>query len=360
MPKQRIYFDVQFKVLSLLGDGKRYRDILDALNHCYISKGSISNILNKYDIAEYFQLAEKETKNIVDIKNKNLYIQLDEKFLATLDQKVKQDQRIRLVTFHTRHKEKNYKNARRELENKRGYFLMLKVGKRINTMDYRDLLIKELQKDYLNINYDRIIVCGDGDAWIREIVNSFGNVRYILDGYHTIKKLKQTIFIFNIVFENRKVALNSWIKLYKDGNHQELIKIIRNIVKNELNKDIKTNLRKASNYFNNNKQGIHHQNLEWNIGCSIESDVSHLVKQQLGYGAKIYHHKNLNNLLHLRMANLNKLNVLHYINENINSEIKIRKEIYKTSLWNKYNKKNDDSWISKGNIVYTNKYITFK
>ncbi|WP_339024054.1 hypothetical protein [Spiroplasma endosymbiont of Agriotes lineatus] len=121
---------------------------------------------------------------------------------------------------------------------------------------------------------------------------------------------------------------NSWIKLYKDGNHQELVKNIRNVAKNELNKDIKTNLRKASNYFSNNKQGIHH--------------------------------KNLNNLLHLRMANLNKLNVLHYINENINSEIEIRKEIYKTSLWNKYNKKNDDSWINKGSIVYTNKYITFK
>ncbi|WP_339025297.1 hypothetical protein [Spiroplasma endosymbiont of Agriotes lineatus] len=41
MPKQCIYFDVQFKVLSLLGDGKRYRDVLDALNHCYISKGNI-------------------------------------------------------------------------------------------------------------------------------------------------------------------------------------------------------------------------------------------------------------------------------------------------------------------------------
>ncbi len=216
LPKQRIYFDVQFKVLSLLGDGKRYRDVLDALNHCYISKGSISNILNKYDIVEYFQLAEKETKTRIDVKNKDLYIQLDEKFLATLDHKVKKDQIIRLVTFHTGYKEKNYKNARRELENKRGHFLMLKVGKRINTMDYRDLLIKELQKHYVNINYDRIIVCGDGDAWIREIANSFGNFRYILDGYHTIKKLKQTTF--NIIFESRKVTLNSWIKLYKDGN----------------------------------------------------------------------------------------------------------------------------------------------
>ncbi|WP_339024476.1 Mbov_0401 family ICE element transposase-like protein [Spiroplasma endosymbiont of Agriotes lineatus] len=320
--------------------------------------GSISNILNKYDIAEYFQLAEKETKTRIDVKNKDLYIQLDETFLATLDHKAKQDQRVRLVTFHAGHKEKNYKNARRELENKRGHFLMLKVGKRINTMNYRDLLIKELQKHYVNINYDKIIVCGDGDTWIREIANSFGNVRYILDGYHAIKKLKQTAF--NIIFENRKVTLNSWIKLYKDGNHQELIKNIRNVAKNELNKDIKINLRKASNYFSNNKHGIHHQNLEWNIGCSIESDVSHLVKQQLGYGARIYHHKNLNNLLHLRMANLNKLNVLHYINENINSEIEIRKEIYKSSLWNKYNKKNDDSWINKGRIVYTNKYITFK
>ncbi|WP_425289038.1 UPF0236 family transposase-like protein [Spiroplasma endosymbiont of Clivina fossor] len=27
LPKQRIYFDVQFKVLNLLGDGKRYRDV---------------------------------------------------------------------------------------------------------------------------------------------------------------------------------------------------------------------------------------------------------------------------------------------------------------------------------------------
>ncbi|WP_342277569.1 hypothetical protein [Spiroplasma endosymbiont of Nephrotoma flavescens] len=43
-----------------------------------------------------------------------------------------------------------------------------------------------------------------------------------------------------------------------------------------------------------------------------------------------YNHKNLNNLLHLKMANLNKLNVLHYINENINSEIEIRKEIIKS------------------------------
>ncbi|WP_342278097.1 hypothetical protein [Spiroplasma endosymbiont of Nephrotoma flavescens] len=316
-----------------MGDGKRYRDVLDALNHCYISKASISNILNKYDIAEYFQLTEQETKTRIDVKNNDLYIQLDETFLATLDNKVKQDQRIRLATFHTGHKEKNYKNARRELENKRGHFLMLKIGKRINTIDYRDLLI-------------------------REIANSFGNVRYILDGYHTIKKLKQAAF--NIIFENRKVTLNSWIELYKNGNHQELIKNIRNVAKNELNKDIKTNLRRASNYFSNNKHGIHNQNLEWNIGCSIESDVSHLVKQQLGYGAKIYNHKNLNNLLHLRMANLNKLNVLHYINENINSEIEIRKEIYKNSLWNKYNNKNDDSWINyKGNAV-TNKYNRFK
>ncbi|WP_342278108.1 UPF0236 family transposase-like protein [Spiroplasma endosymbiont of Nephrotoma flavescens] len=235
---------------------------------------------------------------------------------------------------------------------------MLKIGKWINTMDYRDLLIRELQKHYVNINYDKIIVCGDGATWIREIANSFGNVRYILDGYHAIKKFKQTAF--NIIFENRKITLNSWIELYKNGNHQELIKNIRNVAKNELNKNIKTNLRRASNYFSNNKHGIHNQNLEWNIGCSIESDVSHLVKQQLGYGAKIYNHKNLNNLLHLRMANLNKLNVLHYINENINSEIEIRKEIYKNSLWNKYNNKNDDSWINyKGNAV-TNKYNRFK
>ncbi|WP_339024216.1 UPF0236 family transposase-like protein [Spiroplasma endosymbiont of Agriotes lineatus] len=72
---------------------------------------------------------------------------------------------------------------------------MLKVGKRINTMDYRDLLIKKLQKYYVNINYDKIIICGDGDTWIREIANSFGNVRYILDGYHAIKKLQQTALI---------------------------------------------------------------------------------------------------------------------------------------------------------------------
>ncbi|WP_339023991.1 hypothetical protein [Spiroplasma endosymbiont of Agriotes lineatus] len=62
----------------------------------------------------------------MDFQNKDLYIQLDEKFLATLDHKVKKDQIIRLVTFHTGYKEKNYKHARRLLENKTRSFSNVK------------------------------------------------------------------------------------------------------------------------------------------------------------------------------------------------------------------------------------------
>ncbi|WP_215825553.1 hypothetical protein [Spiroplasma endosymbiont of 'Nebria riversi'] len=57
---------------------------------------------------------------------------------------------------------------------------MLKVGKRINMVDYRDLLIRELQKHYVNINYNKIIVCGVGDAWIREIANGFNTGKKVL------------------------------------------------------------------------------------------------------------------------------------------------------------------------------------
>ncbi|WP_339023799.1 hypothetical protein [Spiroplasma endosymbiont of Agriotes lineatus] len=54
--------------------------------------------------------------------------------------------------------------------------------------------------------------------------------------------IKNYLNLFLLPNKTLCVPLNSWIKLYKDGNHQELVKNIRNVAKNELNnKDIKTN-----------------------------------------------------------------------------------------------------------------------
>ncbi|WP_174481460.1 hypothetical protein [Spiroplasma endosymbiont of Danaus chrysippus] len=62
--------------------------------------------------------------------------------------------------------------------------------------------------------------------------------------------------------------------------------------------------------FENNKEGIINQNASWNIGCSAESDIQHLVKSQTK-GAKIYAYPTLINML---MARANYLNNRNYIN----------------------------------------------
>jgi hypothetical protein len=64
-------------------------------------------------------------------------------------------------------------------------------------------------------------------------------------------------------------------------------------------------LKKIFGYFKRNWEGVKNQGINDNIGVSAESDVSHLVKQSLGYGGRIYNIEIFDNILARRAYNFN-------------------------------------------------------
>lgn len=72
-------------------------------------------------------------------------------------------------------------------------------------------------------------------------------------------------------------------------------------------------LKEVIIYFKNNTVGIINQNLDYNIGISAEGDTSHIVKWLLGYGTKVFNYQTFKNILLLRTAEINQLDILSYL-----------------------------------------------
>lgn len=67
------------KITSFMGDGKRYKDILDTVENANISEKTISNIFKNADLEETDYISNKNN-NKIKIPNNVLYIQIDGAF----------------------------------------------------------------------------------------------------------------------------------------------------------------------------------------------------------------------------------------------------------------------------------------
>lgn len=169
-------------------------------------------------------------------------------------------------------------------------------------------LEKIAKKFYSNIENAKIIIGGDGAAWIREASRYWLNSNYILDKFHAMRYLKQ-------IFPNWKNQLNyscyqSSKALFETGDFEELISQLKEI---KVKPEKEEKLAKIISYFTNNSIGVNNQKLEWNIGVSAEGDISHIVKWLLGYGSKALNHQTFKNMLCLKAAEVNKVDVLTFI-----------------------------------------------
>ncbi|WP_400248812.1 UPF0236 family transposase-like protein, partial [Spiroplasma sp. ald] len=89
---QRIDNTVKEKILSFITENKRYKDILDTMEHVKISLMTISNIMKSAKTDEEYYI-NKTNKNI-DIPH-TLYIQMDGTYLKMLDATKKKKKNIR-------------------------------------------------------------------------------------------------------------------------------------------------------------------------------------------------------------------------------------------------------------------------
>ncbi|MGL5268524.1 MAG: Mbov_0401 family ICE element transposase-like protein [Spiroplasma sp.] len=327
----RVTSHLKFKILNQIATGKRQRDICDMFPFSNISRVTISNIIKLFKPEK---LSKYVFENINKIKiPKYLYINMDETFINLRKNKKLNKYRIRLVTFHTGHNEYYSTKKRKVLANKRVYWQLVPVTKKINTHEFMFALKRIARNFYSNIDDSIIIICGDGARWIREMNKYWPESKYILDKFHAIRYLKQ-------IFSNKKLDLRDYHNsknLFELGAYNDLIYQLKQI-KVKPGKEEK--LTKVINYFTNNAYGIINQKLEYNIGVSIESDVSHIVKWLLGYGSKTFNYQTFKNMLLLRAAGINNLDIISYLKE----QYQLEKEEIKNFYWKGY-------WLTRKKLI---------
>ncbi|WP_338990689.1 UPF0236 family transposase-like protein [Spiroplasma endosymbiont of Seladonia tumulorum] len=151
----------------------------------------ISNVIRKCDIEYFSSHLFNEFEKIKLEENSCLYIFMDEGFVSLKEDKQIKDFRCRITTFNTGFNFKKCKYNRKVLANKRG-FVILKEQKtgEINTEDYVQRILMELERYYILPEKFKIIVSGDGDGWIIQ-TTSFLGAKYVLDRFHFSKELKR-------------------------------------------------------------------------------------------------------------------------------------------------------------------------
>lgn len=287
------------EIISYIGRKKHYQDIQDILKFTYVSKVTISKIHKNAKVQE--KLPEQKFK----VKNSEfIYINADDCYVPVWNKNHKREmQKIRSISYNTG--KKQIGKNRNKLSNK--IYTFMGDYKYSPKEDYLqanptvDFTWNGLKK-YFEFENSKLVVSGDGATWIYNLAKYLG-AYYVLDKYHAFYYLwtayKPDKRKNKVNPENLKNFLKAW-KYFCNGQYDELIAFL---IETKVNKE-------TLRIFENNKEGIINQPASWNIGCSAESDIQHLVKSQTK-GAKIYAYPTLINML---MARANYLNSRNYIN----------------------------------------------
>lgn len=310
---QRMTAHLEIKILSLISQGKRYQDILDVLPEINITSVTITNIINRTNIASLEEIITKKSKAIK--LDQHLYINIDDTFLNLKENNKKEQFRIRVVLFHTGYDLENSKNNKKNLKNSRIFFFLTKKTTKINTKLFFEKVYQIANIFYLNVNTSKVIISGDGAPWIRTFQKYWNNSIYILDRFHTVRKIRQ---IFN---PNNKLLKSNYEKLttlFFNGNYNQMMNILSQLYFQDSYKNLK--LKQLKYYLINNEKnhGITNQSYEFNIGCNIESTISHHIKWLLGYGAKAFSKDNYLKILTLHIADFNGIDTINLFKENYN------------------------------------------
>ncbi|MBE4704133.1 Mbov_0401 family ICE element transposase-like protein [Spiroplasma platyhelix] len=308
---QRVTTHLHIKILSLIAQGKRYQDILDCFPTANLTINTISNLINRTKIDS---LDEIIAKKVTPIKlDKYLYVNIDDTFLNLKENNKKQQFRIRVVLFHTGYDLEKSKDNKKILKNSKIYVFLTKKEERINTKAFFEKIQKIASNFYSNSKQTKVIISGDGAPWIRNSQKYWPNSVYILDRFHTVRKIRQ---LFNPNNRNLQPIYETLRFLFFNGDYQAMIQTLSDLWFHDNYKNLK--LKQLKYYLINNEksQGISNQNQNFNIGCNIESTISHHVKSLLGYGSKAFSKNTYLKILTLHIADFNGININELLKEN--------------------------------------------
>ena len=303
---QRISFSLEKEILESFGNGESHITVWKKFDKANLTKRTISNILSrrsKYKI-ENFILKQKTNIISKDI----IYVDIDDCWSTVRYKKNKKWLRLRVAVAH---QGKIKEGKRNKLLNKTAFIKTFIKGVNCNTQDYSFWLKNNLEKQYGDLTKKKIIICGDGAKWIKEISEILG-CDYVLDKFHLFQKLylcfpykKSSKKLFNL-YQKAK-------EYYDSKNIEALLNFLIENIDSNINKSLK--IKEAIRYIKNNYKGIKNHYEEWYRGCNAESAVSHLIKSIKGYGAKLYSKNSFEFLINLKIASINKINISTFLYE---------------------------------------------
>lgn len=307
---QRVNTHLQIKILSLIAKGKRYQDILDCFPTANITNTTISNIINRANIGSLKSIINSKVTAIQ--LDQYLYVNIDDTFLTLKENNKKQQFRIRVVLFHTGYDLENSKSNKKNLKDTRIFVLLKKKEERINTKSFFKEIQEMAKKFYSNADEAKIIISGDGAPWIRNAQKYWPNSVYILDRFHTVRKIRQ---IFNPNNRNLQPIYETLRLLFFNGDYQAMMESLSDLWFHDNYKNLK--LKELKYYLTNNEKthGVSNQNKKFNIGCNIESVISHHIKALLGYGAKAFSKSTYLKILTLHIADFNGVDINDLLKE---------------------------------------------
>lgn len=317
---QRIDNSVKEKISSFITENKKYKDILDTMEHVKISLMTVSNIMKnaKTDEEYYFNKSNKK----IDIPH-TLYIQMDGTYLKMLDSTKQGRKKIKkhtiACTVHTGYDEEKYTVKRPVIANKLGVFEMDNIPDYLKKeANLKPVLIKlfTLIETHFKLTPNiEIMILGDGALWIKNTKNFMhqyfpkNKIHYTIDKFHLTSRFKKLYPYQSKNKENRETYHKAVDNFY-NGKYEGLLKCLEDS-KSFISDAKLIFLNKTIRLIKNNKEGIENQTLWNNIGCDIEGDISHYWKGTMIKKA-IYSEKTIRNKLNASMMGLkNRINLFN-------------------------------------------------
>lgn len=272
----------------------------------FLSRQSARNIILASTIAQ----ASDSTLDTPE----ELYILADEKWVATQS---KED-----GTKHSKHSH-NKKVMVKSIVVFDGYSGTKRrtlLHKKVFASDCDNIVTQSL--DYIFHTYDtskikRVFVMGDGAKWIKALPQYYKfeattQVYYCLDKFHFKQALHHLAmnsnyekYLLNYILDNNKNTFNQLVSFIKENNQKREDTIINKY-----------------DYIMSNWNDIRRL-YQYKMSCPMESQISHNIAALTSSRPKGYSYKMLRKIIKLRLAFINKQNIIKLFLTNFNSsEIK--------------------------------------
>lgn len=286
---------------SSYGKGGRSASISDS-----VSKQTVMNLLKQTVIPQRDYFVTK--KKVVDY----LYVEADEDHIP-LQREYELSAINKLIYVHEGIENVSPKGERHKLINPH-YFGHIDVKKGDNTRLWNEVR-KYIEETYDVKKIKRIYLSGDGGAWIKEGLNMFKNVIFVMDKFHITEYVNR---MTNHLKDSQSEAKSESYKLIYKKDRDAYEKLIGRLYATAKNDIIKKNITDGDIYFRNNFESIclRFSKDKHIIGCSAEGHVSHVLSSRMSSRPMGWTIEGANKITKLRLYKLNGGDIYELVKAN--------------------------------------------